>query len=90
MANQKKRTFVSIAISDEKKEIFKNKAESEGRSITDIILEMIDTYIASPSYVQKSQEIEELKLQVQHMQEVLERHNQKFQQYEQSLGEFAA
>lgn len=86
----KKRTFVSIAIPEDKKEVFKNKADSEGRSITDIILEMIDVYIATPGQSQKLQEIDELKLQVQKMQETLEKHNQKFQQYEQALGEFAA
>lgn len=86
----KKRTFVSIAIPEDKKEVFKSKADREGRSITDIILEMIDVYIATPGQSQKLQEIDELKLQVQKMQEVLEKHNQKFQQYEQALGESVA
>ncbi|MGB6299614.1 MAG: hypothetical protein WBF90_26020 [Rivularia sp. (in: cyanobacteria)] len=85
-----KRTFISVETTQEIKEALKRKAGMEGKTVTDIISNMVNEYLNAPVDVDRATNVISLEQKVQEMQQTLEKHTQILNQYQQCLGELSA
>jgi hypothetical protein len=85
-----KRTFISVETTQEIKEALKRKAGMEGKTVTDVISNMVNEYLNAPVDVDRATNAISLEQKVQEMQQTLEKHTQILNQYQQCLGELSA
>ncbi|NJM19852.1 MAG: hypothetical protein HC874_08195 [Richelia sp. SL_2_1] len=85
-----KRTFISVETTQEIKEALKRKASMEGKTVTDVISNMVNEYLNTPASEAHATNVISLEQKVQEMQQTLEKHSQILNQYQQCLGELSA
>ena len=85
-----KRTFISVETTQEIKEALKRKAGIEGKTVTDVISNMVNEYLNSPASEEQATNVISLEQKVQEMQQTLEKHSKIISQYQQCLGELSA
>ena len=59
--SEAKRTFLQVVIDPEKKEKFVEKVKGEGKNITDVILDFVDSYIDDSERINIAEVSERLK-----------------------------
>lgn len=85
-----KRTFISVETTQEIKEALKRKAGIEGKTVTNVISNMVNEYLNSPASEEQATNVISLEQKVQEMQQTLEKHSKIISQYQQCLGELSA
>ncbi|MEA5598463.1 hypothetical protein [Rivularia sp. UHCC 0363] len=85
-----KRTFISVETTQEIKEALKRKAGIEGKTVTDVISNMVNEYLNAPASEAHATNVISLEQKVQEMHQTLEKHTQILNQYQQCLGELSA
>ncbi|MEO1433038.1 MAG: hypothetical protein AAFV71_29020 [Cyanobacteria bacterium J06633_8] len=85
-----KRTFISVETTQEVKEALKRKASMEGKTVTDVISNMVNEYLNTPNLVTQETNVISLQQKIDEMQQTLEKHSQIINQYQQCLGELSA
>lgn len=85
-----KRTFISVETTQEMKEALKRKASMEGKTVTDVISNMVNEYLNTPPLEAQETNVISLQQKIDEMQQTLEKHSQIINQYQQCLGELSA
>ena len=85
-----KRTFISVETTQEIKEALKRKAGIEGKTVTNVISNMVNEYLNSPASEEQATNVISLEQKVQEMQQTLEKHSKIISQHQQCLGELSA
>jgi len=85
-----KRTFISVETTQEIKEALKRKAGMEGKTVTDVISNMVNEYLNTPTLSDQETNVISLQQKIDEMQQTLEKHSQIINQYQQCLGELSA
>ncbi|AUB43682.1 MAG: hypothetical protein KME55_36450 [Nostoc indistinguendum CM1-VF10] len=87
----KSRIFISIETTNETREALKRKATSEGKTVTEVVSQMINEYLnTSGAKEPQGTNVIDLQQKVQEMQQVLEEHTQLLNKHQQCLGELSA
>jgi regulator of PEP synthase PpsR (kinase-PPPase family) len=86
----KSRTFISIETTKEIREALKRKAGIEGRTVTDVVSQMISEYLDTPINEAQNTNVIDLQQKILEMQQIIEKHTQLLNQHQQCLGELSA
>jgi regulator of PEP synthase PpsR (kinase-PPPase family) len=86
----KSRTFISIETTKEIREALKQKASMEGKTVTDVISQMINEYLSTSIGEAEVSNVVDLQQKLLEMQQVIEQHAQQLRQHQQCLGELSA
>jgi regulator of PEP synthase PpsR (kinase-PPPase family) len=86
----KSRTFISIETTQEIREALKRKASMEGRTVTDVVSQMIGEYLDGSTIEAQNPNVIDLQQKIIEMQQIIEQHTQLLNQHQQCLGELSA
>ncbi|MBW4689691.1 MAG: hypothetical protein KME40_32505 [Komarekiella atlantica HA4396-MV6] len=87
----KSRIFISIETTGEIREALKRKATSEGKTVTEVVSQMINEYLnTSVTKEPQGTNVIDLQQKVQEMQQIIEEHTQLLNKHQQCLGELSA
>lgn len=86
----KESKFLQVRVTEEVKKALREKAENEGRTITDVVLLLLEGYLNGSIVVGADSEVAYLQQKITQMENDLLEHKKLLQRHSALLGELAA